>query len=261
MRTFSRTINENRKKQLKETNFMKVVYNPKGSGCHTDHETLVGYVDRNTMLIKGTQEDGMVFFEIRRGSKYSVGGDGASYSKRYEYESLPPRWREHADELVIRKKEGFDDLVAESLNRLQVLENKYAIDSEQWEVFKNACMESLDVNFLVEGDMNIIYDPKRKAIFAKWDEVKGLVWTNVSEKKLEVVINRKDTKALKEIFREPLNESLEDAFESGDRVKIKSGEFKNQIGVLDLIMSDTYIIKLKNDTSIEYNKDEVEKVK
>lgn len=262
MRTFSRTINENRKHQLKETNFLKVVYDPKGVGCHSDRDTLVGYVDNNTMLVHGTQDDGLDYFELRMGSKYTVGGNlSSSYSKKYDYESLPPKWKEAADELLDRRKDGFDDLVAEKLNESQILGNNFFFGEGQWDTLKEMCKKLFNIRIIREGDMEIIYDVANKLIFAKYDVIDSEVWTDARDYILAAIVSRKSNDMLKREYNKSITESLEVGFGSGDRVKIKDGKWKDQVGELDLIMTDTYIIKLSNDKSVEVDKNNVAKVK
>lgn len=262
MRTFTRTVNENRKRQLKETNFMKIVYDPKGSGCHNDRDTLVGHVDSNTMLIHGTHDDGLDYFELRMGSKYTIGGNSSSsYSKKYDTDSLPPKWREAANELIQSRENGFDDLVAEKLNESQLLGDHYFFGEGQWETLKKMCKKLFKVKIIKDGDMEIIYDISHKLIYAKWDVVDSEVWVDTLDYILFAIVSRKSDEMLKREYNKSLNESIEDGFESGDRIRITKGKWENQIGELDLIMSDTYIVKLNNDTTVEVDKENVTKVK
>lgn len=261
MKTFSRQLNNNRKRQLKETNFLKIVFDPKGSGCHGDRDTLVGHIDSNTMLVHGTHDDGTEFFEIRMGSKYTIGGSSSSYSKKYNVDTLPPRWKEAANELIQSRKNGFDDLVAESLLESQILGNRFFFGEGQWDTLKKMCQKLFNVKIIKNGDVESIFDVAKKTIFAKYDITYSEVYADAKDYVMAAIVSRKSDEMLKREYVKSVNESIEVGFGSGDRVKITKGKWANQVGELELVMSDTYIIKLKNDTSVEVDKNSIDKVK
>ena len=159
----------------------------------------------------------------------------------------------------VTKKQPLNESVHDMKLNESVFGNTFYISETQWKKFKNICKDVLKFPSIKDGIFDLVVDVKKRQAFARFDTSDSEVSVDMSEATFDKIVQRMDVKLLKIAYGESINESYSE-FNTGDKVKIIDGEFKNQKGVISLVLKDTYILKLKNGKGVEVNNHKIEKV-